>query len=321
MDTNRIDWIDRMKAVCILFVLMAHLDCGKAVPQRLYMPFFLNGFLFTAGWVHRQEAFFVFFRKKVRKLLIPWLVFSVGNLILSRLLSFQQHGDFWVELGWNLLQVRGQGDGVWFVAALWVAFFSFYLLIAWHQRHGKDGHLLLFAAVLWSLGQLYEARMDPALLPWNSKALPWHLEYIPHALFFMVLGWLCRQRGREISRWWMAAFGVLLLPGIRIPEPVSGTIGVLALASFCNWLPPCRVLSCIGRNTLVCFALHGKVMSLLEWVLGHAGWYSHALKDPLLSALLAAALAVGMALVLLIPSGIIDRWLPWLLGKEGRKHP
>lgn len=318
MKTTRIDWIDRMKGLCLLFVFMAHLEAGAAVPRGLYTPFFLNGFLFASGWVFRMEPFALFFRKKVRTLLVPWLVFSVGNLLLSQLVSFQTHGDFRTELVWNLLQIRGQGDGVWFVAALFVALFPFYALMHWQERHKKPGVLLLAAGSLWGLGLLYEALMDPALLPWNSAALPWHLEYVPQAVFFLVLGHLCR--GRELSLWWLAGFGVLLLWG-KMPEPVNGIAGTLALAALCQKLPDIRFLSVIGRNTLVGFALHGKVLSLLEWVLDHAGWYSHALKDPLLSALLAAALAVGMALVLLIPAGIIDRWLPWLLGKEGRKHP
>ena len=307
MKTARIEWIDRMKAVCILFVFVSHLEAGGVVPRWLYQPFFLNGFLFASGYVYRTEPFGVFVRKKVRTLLVPWLVFSVGNLLLSRILTFQSHGDFWTELGWNLLQIRGRGDGVWFVSALFMGFFPFYGLIKWQHRYEKTGMLLIFVTGLWVLGRLYEARGNPPL--------PWHLEYIPQAVFFMVLGQLCR--GRNLSLWWTAAFGLLLLWGKR-PEPVTEIVGTLSLAALCQELPDSRFLSAIGQNTLVFFALHGKVLSLLEWGLGHAGWYGKMLESSLLSALLAMVLAVGMALILLIPAGIIDRWLPWLLGRERR---
>ena len=309
MKTTRIDWIDRMKAVCILVVMLVHLEAGQGVPRRLYEPFFLNGFLFASGYVYRQAVFSAFFRKKVRALLVPWLVFSVGNLALSQLFSFQSHGNFWTELGWNLLQIRGRGDGVWFVAALFVSFFPFYVLMRWQERHKKAGRLLALAAALWGLGLLYEAGGNPTL--------PWHLEYVPQAVFFMVLGHLCRER--KLSLWWTAAFGLLLLWG-KTPEPVNEIAGTLALAGLCQKLPDSRFLSAIGQNTLVFFALHGKVMSLLEWSLGHFGWYTAALEKALLSILLAMVLTVGMALILLIPAGIIDRWLPWLLGKERRNQ-
>lgn len=307
MKTTRIDWIDRMKAVCILVVMLVHLEAGQALPRRLYEPFFLNGFLFASGYVYRQEAFTSFFRKKVRTLLVPWLVFSVGNLALSQLFSFQSHGNFWTELGWNLLQIRGRGDGVWFVAALFVSFFPFYALMGWQERHKKAGWLPALAAILWGLGLLYEAGGNPPL--------PWHLEYVPQAVFFMVLGHLCRER--KFSLWWTAAFGLLLLWG-KTPEPVNGIVGTLVLAGLCQKLPDSRFLSAIGQNTLVCFALHGKVMSLLEWSLGHIGWYTAVLENPLLSVLLAVVLTAGMALILMIPAEIINRWLPWLLGRERR---
>lgn len=309
MKTSRIDWIDRMKAVCILVVMLVHLEAGQRLPRRLYEPFFLNGFLFAAGCVYRQAAFSVFFRKKVRTLLVPWLVFSVGNLVLSQVFSFQDHGDFWTELGWNLLQIRGRGDGVWFVAALFVSYFPFYALMRWQERHKKLGHLLALAAVLWGLGLLYEARGYPPL--------PWHLEYVPQAVFFMVLGHLCRER--KLSLWWVSGFAALLLWG-KMMEPLMEITGTLALAVLCRKLPKIRFLSAVGQNTLVLFTLHGKVMSLLEWSLRHFGWYAAALEEPWLSILLAAVLTVGMALILLIPAGIIARWLPWLLGREGRNQ-
>ena len=45
------------------------------------------------------------------------------------------------------------------------------------------------------------------------------------------------------------------------------------------------------------------------------------LSHPFYSKVVKRAIDLLLALVLLIPAGIIDRWLPWLLGKEGRKYP
>jgi len=323
MEKSRILWIDNMKCICILFVMLSHLESGDAVPDVLYGPFFLTGFLFAAGYVYRQEDFSAFFRKKVRTLLIPWLVFSVGNLLLSQLFSFQEHGSLWEELKWNFLQIRGQGDGVWFVAALFVSFLPFHFLIRRYEKSRakqKALRLLCITFLLSLASLLYTKLADP--LPWNSTALPWHLEYVFQAVFFMVLGYLCRQKSVDFPLWWLGVYTAAVVIGLRFPalmdSHAAGIPSVFALAALCHRLPRTRFGACIGSNTLLCFALHGKVLSALEWSLRRFGWYAPVLENALLSSLMAIGLTFLMALILMIPIWIINRWFPFLLGRKGR---
>ena len=327
---NRIGWIDNLKAICILFVLLAHLDSGSPVLDKIYTPVFLTGFLFAAGYTFRPEPdFFVFLRKKVRTLLWPWLFFSTANLLLAQVLSFQDHGSFPEELKWNLLQIRGEGDGLWFIAALFVAFLPFYGIICRYEAstfRGKTPVLLVLTASLSALSTWYMAAVDPAVFPWNSPALPWHLEYVFQAVFFMTLGYLARKEGWK-DRGWLSVllYALTLLAGERIPlwlwypwEYVKEIAGLFALMAVSRALPVHPVLSFLGGNTLLCFALHGKVMSLLQWLLGRcfSGGYALVLGDPWLSPLLAVTLTVLMALILLIPMAVINRWFPFLLGRR-----
>ena len=99
------------------------------------------------------------------------------------------------------------------------------------------------------------------------------------------------------------------------------TTGVFALMGVSRKLPRHPVTEQLGRSTLLCFALHGKVMSILEWMLRRAvpGGYAQVLVNPWLSPLLAMMLTVLMALILLVPIGIINRWCPFLLGRKRRR--
>lgn len=330
MESSRIPWIDSMKAVCIFFVMLSHLECGRSIPDDLYTPFFLTGFLFAAGYVYRQEpSFSAFFRKKVRGLLVPWLVFSVGNILLSQIFSFHDHGTVWEELKWNFLQIRGQGDGLWFVAALFVAFLPFYSLLRAYERskvRQKQRWLCLITFLLSLVSVLYTKFMVPS-------ALPWHLEYVFQAVFFMTVGYLSRQHGICPNvRLTGAGYLLLLIPGflnLKMTPMVelfstyaAQILGVFALAAVCRKLPENRFLSRIGGNTLICFALHGKVLSLLEWSLRRflPAAYGAILENALLSALLAIVLTLAMAVILLIPIWVINRWFPFLLGRKGRKE-
>lgn len=49
------------------------------------------------------------------------------------MISFNAHESLFGELKWNFLQIRGQGDLIWFVAALFVAFVPFYFFIQWYE--------------------------------------------------------------------------------------------------------------------------------------------------------------------------------------------
>lgn len=132
---KRIEWVDIVKYVCIIMVMLSHLETRTEVWSAFYSPFFLTAFFFTAGYVYKPKGDFrEFIYKKIRQLFIPWLVFSIFDIGLSQLISFNVHESLLEELKWNFLQIRGQGDLIWFVAALFVAFIPFYFFIQWYEN-------------------------------------------------------------------------------------------------------------------------------------------------------------------------------------------
>ena len=131
---KRIEWVDIVKYVCIIMVMLSHLETRTEVWRAFYTPFFLTAFFFTAGYVYKPKGSFKeFMFKKFRQLFIPWLVFSVFDIMLSQMISFNAHESLLEELMRNFLQIRGQGDLIWFVAALFVAFVPFYFFIQWYE--------------------------------------------------------------------------------------------------------------------------------------------------------------------------------------------
>ena len=135
---KRIEWVDIVKYVCIIMVMLSHLETRTEIWSVFYSPFFLSAFFFTAGYVYKQRGDFKeFLHKKIRQLFVPWLVFSIFDLALSQVISFNAHESFLEELKWNFFQIRGQGDQIWFVAALFVAFIPFYFLIQCYEAKGQ----------------------------------------------------------------------------------------------------------------------------------------------------------------------------------------
>ena len=170
---GRVQWIDILKYICIMFVMATHLESNTTFVYIFNKPFFLTGFFFAAGYVYRhKDSFGIFMKKKVKGLLWPWFFFSVFNILLSQVMSFNQHGSLLEELKWNFLQIRGVGDGLWFVAALFVAFIPFYFVIERYEKTSMSNFdvasLLFLSSVLAIISKIYVLYLKPELLPWNS---------------------------------------------------------------------------------------------------------------------------------------------------------
>lgn len=338
---QRIIWVDTAKYTCIMFVMLSHLESNTEFLSTLYTPFFLTVFFFVSGYVYNEKyTFSQFMYKKFRGLFIPWLVFSVFNILLSQIISFNNHGSLLTELGWNFLQVREHGDGVWFVAALFVAFIPFYFFIKWgNKRPDKRRNIVIAISFILSIISVaYTILMNPALLPWNSAALPWHIEYIFQAMFYMVLGYCFKtnyeivfdkyntKRNRIIC--WCVYLLMVYIPyyaDVQLPtfigvayQYVCQFVGIITVISICKVIKTNRYIEYVGRNTLIYFAIHGKVYSLIQTILKKfvGVIYGTILLNTLTSSLFSIMFALGLSLILIIPAYVINWWFPFVLGRK-----
>ncbi len=326
---KRIEWVDICKFICIMFVMLSHLESGTEVLRKFYSPFFLSVFFFLSGYVYRQpKSFKEHFLKKLKGLFVPWFIFSNFNIVLSSIISLKEERNLWSELAWNALQIRGEGDGVWFVAALFAAFIPFYFLIRWE----KPRYAIGLSFVLSFISIVYERAMNPDFFPWRSVSLPWHMEYIPQALFWMVLGYYFKlfaeawfdQNNTLKNR--IVVWGVYLLiiflpiSGKWISIPVSylkSGLAICAVIALCKVCKSHKYIKFVGENTLTYFALHGKVYAVLEAILEQFSVYKILLQNEIGSNILAITITFVMSLLLIIPAAIINKWFPWILGKKG----
>ena len=342
---SRVQWVDILKYICIMFVMATHLESNTTFVYIFNKPFFLTGFFFAAGYVYRhKDSFGVFMKKKVKGLLWPWFFFSVFNILLSQLMSFNQHGSILEELKWNFLQIRGVGDGLWFVAALFVAFIPFYFVIGKYEKTSRSNSniatLVIISLVLAVISKIYGYYFNPELLPWDSTALPWHLEYIFVAMLWMIFGYLFRTKyemvfDQHVKSVMVIVAGIFYLLSIYIPFymgiDIDGNkmiyilymfvlevIGVSILIYISKAIKPNNYILYLGQNTLLCFALHGKVYSVMQTVIKKIipGLYSNLLGNMYTASAMDIALTIILSLLVIIPIYIINRWFPWTVGKK-----
>lgn len=337
MSEKRVIWVDIMKYLGIMLIMMLHLDSRTILVDRLAFPIYLPVFFFAAGYTYRHKpGFGPFFSKKVKTLLWPWLFFSVFNILLAQVFSLNQHLPLHKELALNFLQIRGEFDGVWFVAALFVAFLLFYWII-----HLNKGSWIRICGVSFGLSlalALYSWWMPGEWFPWGHNALPWHLESMGDAVLYMSLGYCLRNYWEErfdriftlgISGcvWVAYLLMVALLPVYNRKITSFGTLclnygstllGLVAVVTLCKRVSSNRYINYVGANTLVYFALHGKAYSVMQKLLAKLipGLYARILANMWTSTAMCLALTALLSVVLIIPAYIINRWFPFLLGRK-----
>lgn len=347
---RRIEWIDIVKFFCIYFVMLSHLGNNQLVTYLgcFFNPFYLTGFLFVSGYTFRfAEGFRNHALKKARQLLIPWLCFGLLCILSSHVLTFnpQNHQSLSVELFRFFIQVRCYGDEMWFLAALFVAYIPFYFLIRAYETRKKEScdagrRFFIILLFLYFLSELYGEVMPEDLFPWGTNALPWHIEYIPFAVFFMFSGYMFRERCEEsfdianTAKNRMVALLIYLLlvylpvifnldfwPAEIILKFISRCLGIAVLVSFCISIRPDRFMLYIGRNTLTCFGLHGKLIVVCEMVFRKLlpGVYQFVYNSEVFSIPYCLLMGFVLAALLVIPSVIINRFFPFMLGKWYKK--
>ncbi|MBR5597728.1 MAG: acyltransferase family protein [Lachnospiraceae bacterium] len=342
MQKKRVIWVDIAKFICIFCVMNSHLESKTKILFSFYVPFYLSLFFFCSGYVYRgNERFSVFFRKKVKQLFVPWLVFSNLNILLSQILSFNKHKALGEEVVWNLLQIRGKGDGLWFVAALFVAYLPFYFVILWlNKKEVTVKRLCFLVCVVWGLScicDLYTRFSTLGLFRWGNNNLPWHMEYIFFAMFYMILGYLFRKKlevqfDKLNTKKFCAGISIIYVVLVLAFKHLFGNnpvteivvnyvlqlMGISAVISISKFIKPNKYILYIGENTLLCFAFHGKIYSFMQTMLKKIAEdvYYYILNDIIYSTILSVVLTIVLSVILIIPIKITNKYFPNLIGRK-----
>lgn len=213
---KRISWIDSLKGVLILFVVLGHVIGGahhlsngalsgtlNAVFLAIYM-FHMPAFFLLAGHLVRCKAgdglgFWQMTMSKVKRLLVPYFVFGFASVLIYWLLmafgnstvSDASKGRYFAESGWNALVAFGSvlyganlpgtdsfrcNNVLWFLPCM----FSVQLIDALISLllRGKRNRIVDTALAVASLfvAAMLQAHPVPSL-PYELHQVPWFYVY------------------------------------------------------------------------------------------------------------------------------------------------
>lgn len=334
MGNHRVVWIDNAKAIGIFLVVLGHLKLPHWLTYQIYafhMPlfFFLSGYTFQARGNADAAPFLI---KKARALLAPYFIFS----FLTYLFWLVIGRKFGADAGEPISPLRpflgifysvGVDDWMthnvpmWFLTCLFVTESAFFFLARRAGTPVLAAVTFLCAVAGFAIGGLHLPR------------LPWSMDVALVAVSLYALGYFARGLGAEsLPRPWLpvlAATGLALVYTVsqanglvdmnacRYGQPVlfySGALlGILAVFALASLIPQNRVLDYLGRNTLTIMAWHGVAGSVVKAMIVFGLGVPLAALD---RTLLANGAVAVSTLILLVPGiFIINRYLPFMLGK------
>lgn len=282
--TARLEFIDNMKAIGILLVVIGHAPgLGTLLEQTIY-SFHMPLFFFISGLLLKPERLAVSLRTYItslwRTILVPYAFFFLVSYLYwlptheigskaSKYATFA-----WYDPFWSLVVGYGHTNIVlWFFVCLAVTTLAYYLL---RQRFTERTVLALIVAA----AAMFVLSRKPFWPRW-----PWCLDVGVVALLFYALGHWARgrlQRLRDASPLYLvvialislAATGVLTAkngrvdlyalyfgahPALFVPGALAGIGFVLSISLMFKARAVSRWLA---ANTIFIFPMHGLMFSL-----------------------------------------------------------
>lgn len=322
--TERIEWIDILKGICMIVIIMNHIPGVPECASRFFYPFELVGFFFIGGVTFSlKKDFWSFLKSKFLRLVFPVLAFGILNLLLS--LPFKDV-DITERIKGIFFQIPGKWDDMWFVACLFVMQLIYYPI----ERFLKKIWLKIVITFLGCvMGIVWTININ---IP-----LPWHIvnAFLFLPIFHMgkvltssgLMTYLGKKLdGKEkfyivlisglycISVWavdnWPIDVHILLFgnPIIFVISAVLGLWSIIGISAVIGKSTFCffkSVLLFIGANTLVYYGLQSKLISIFDTALKILSLESKC--DWLLILILVLSFLWPLTL-------IINRWLPFMTG-------
>lgn len=157
-------------------------------------------------------------------------------------------------------------------------------------------------------------------------------------MFYMVLGYLFRRNmetefdKHNTQKMRIAALIVYLLL-VFIPflekkelpmiadilyQYLTSIVGIVTLILIAKVIKGNKYIDYVGQNTLIYFALHGKVYSIIQTLLKKIAvdFYSVVLNSVVASSVFCLGLSLALSVILIIPAYIINRWFPFIVGRS-----
>lgn len=291
ISNNRIEWIDYAKAVAIVLVIVGHaipeynlnlLDL-QIVINLIHMPLFfiLSGYVFK---IKENESFKFFVQKKIKSLLLPYIIFCFLIFIchILQVIVLHSNYDFFEKLfTFNgiinvlLMTTKSSFSNLWFLPCIFVAEIILFIALRYIENKKK---CCLVCIILGGVSFIFN-RIFNIMLPLS-------IETALVAVIYMYVGVLLRNRKvmeKSNNIFLFICIGIFIICSyiyiyyLRAESPsfynleisypvvflISSITSSLAIMKLCMKMKNQTLIQYIGMNTLYIYGLHFIVQNII----------------------------------------------------------
>lgn len=292
---NRILYVDYMKAVAMILVIMGHVNFANEPVKAWIYSFHMPAFFFCTGLVLKMGGKISLkdtLQNKLHRLMLPYLLWALlyAKFTVPNFLKIV-YGSYWS------IASSGSSSNLWFLPVMFVALVFFYLFVKTGLATKKVAKILLML-ISFAIA---------CLLPHLKFGYPWGADVAFMAFAFILLGSISHEYiGRlyqysksHISLGLAISFilFVLLFAGTltyHLNNPSGGWVmmknahyghwGFFALTAICGTMMLLflsvfielmnmggyKWLSFVGQNTLVIFVVHKPIIAFFRALFRYA---------------------------------------------------
>lgn len=323
MNNKRIEWIDNMRGICMILVILHHSGAPEEY-QKFLSPFFLSGFFFISGYLFdNPNRDFDWKLKLIRifeTLVIPYFIYwAISYFLIAGYNEVWKNGNYDVFV--PFLKDLFLGKKLWFMSALIV---SEIVLVFILPLIRKSNIYLIFTALvfiaLWYFTPLSR----------TGVFYPWYINNACIAIFFMLSGILFRKiQILEMNNILFCAaivYPILFIADIYLDITgimfasnyfnnilifiVYAITGILGLVYLCKrYISGENILSYYGRNSLLIYFFCNQTIILCFKITStiNINWYIKSL-----------IITLMVCIAIIIPVYLSNKLFPWMCGKFNR---
>ena len=344
MSQKRLDYLDMAKGIGIFFVVLGHIEFIQESTLRWIFSFHMPLFFVVAGVLifekqEQKRSALLVFKKKAKGTLVPYVSFSLILLSMAVTGYFLQPGSITGTVLARQFVDTFTGYGLhilWFLPAYFLANAGFFLL----NKHTRSVVRNLTLLVLAALALVLSRKIDLSqYTTWTCslvQAAGWNLLIVVLrsilAMPFLLIGWYYAKWSRNFPPaaqkclplcWILGSLMALKLSVfdlhylyVKPLHYVAAALSCVGILSLFKLLPVSRILTYLGRNSLVIMCTHASLYVIYYVSLGMFFVKKFIpMTDPVFNVTVAVLVCAAEVPVI----WIFNRYFRHLLGKNNVK--